>query len=474
MTVVDVHCHTFNGDDLPVKGFVQRVLLHNHDALALVSWVLDKVGQAGTPGYEQERAQLDRLLGFEDPSMATMAFVGEQPFESVVEETFQQLAKEQGPLLVAAERDLASSQLGVPPGPEAFSFIDGFASAKRAIAWAVLLRRSRLDITGLLLRTYPEVELFTPLSVDMAVGLHDNPEVSPLQQLELQEKISRLSMLGKLPGAPHARVHPFVGFDPRSELRSQAVGDVVSALDVVHLAVEKFGFVGVKLYPPMGFRPTGNTAGPEMTGDQAAKVDAILEKLYAWCDAEGVPITVHCNTSNEAFPDYRTFSDPASWAEVLDAHKELRLNLGHFGGARSADDPDDPGTPWPGEIALLASHKHLYADTGDHRIDDANLAAAYLAKLTAMFAPGAPTAAMASRLMYGSDWYMLALLPNWPLFIHEYRQRYSDTFGQPAAGRFMGGAALEFLGFTTPGNRNRDRLLARYQRVGAALPAWLQ
>ena len=35
MTIVDVHCHTFNADDLPVRGFVKRVA-GNRNALARV------------------------------------------------------------------------------------------------------------------------------------------------------------------------------------------------------------------------------------------------------------------------------------------------------------------------------------------------------------------------------------------------------------------------------------------------------
>jgi predicted TIM-barrel fold metal-dependent hydrolase len=406
------------------------------------------------------------LLGYEEATLPAMAFLGEPPLDSVVEEVFQQVRAEDPALLVEAERELTLSQEGAPPGPEALSFIDGFAAARRAVAWAVLLRRSRLDITRRLLSAYPEVELFTPLTVDMAIGLLDTPEVSLQQQLDLQEKISRLSMLGRLVPGSTAQVHPFVGFDPRSEVRSRKVHDVVSALDVVHLAIEKYGFIGVKLYPPMGFRPIRND-DPE--------VDAVLEALYTWCEAQDVPITVHCNASNAALPDYLAFSEPGSWAEVLDKHEGLRLNLGHFGGARVTDDPHDPGSPWPGEIAALASrHAHLYADTGDHRIDDPAISKAYLRRLTTLFSPGTATAAMRDRLMYGSDWYMLALLPSWGQFLTAYRGLYEAAFGKAATGRFMGEAALEFLGFTDATSSNRGRLMARYEDVGVTTPAWLQ
>jgi len=35
MTIVDIRCHTFNADDLPVRGFVKRVA-GNRQALARV------------------------------------------------------------------------------------------------------------------------------------------------------------------------------------------------------------------------------------------------------------------------------------------------------------------------------------------------------------------------------------------------------------------------------------------------------
>jgi predicted TIM-barrel fold metal-dependent hydrolase len=469
--VVDVHCHTFNGDDLPIAGFVHRVLLHNLGVLRLVSRVLDLVGQAGTPGYEAERSRLDRLLGYEAPGLAPAAFVGEPSFDEVVDQTYRTIRTENPELLVEAERDLAAMEGAPAPGPAALSPIGGFLAAKRAIAWAVLLRRSRLDITRRLLATYPEVDLFTPMTVDMAVGLRDQPEVTLLQQLELHEKISRLGMVGRLRDGAPAHVHPFVGFDPRSEYRSRKAGDVLSALEIVQLAVQRFGFIGVKLYPPMGFRPTGNVPNSEMDAEQASAVDSILEELYTWCEREDVPVTAHCSASNEARRDYRLFSSPELWGKVLAAHPGLRLNLGHFGGA--SEDPADPAARWPAEIAVLANQRpHIYADTGNHRIDDDEIATSYFAKLHRLF-EAIETARIKDRLMYGSDWLMLALLPRSEGFLHTYRDLYDKHFGAEATSRFMGGTALEFLGLSDPTNKNRLRLVDRYSAVRAALPPWL-
>src|SRR5439155_20874758 len=126
------------------------------------------------------------------------------------------------------------------------------------------------------------------------------------EQVELHEKVSRLSMLGRL-GYGTARVHPFVGFDPRRELVSRKRADLKGALALAKEAVQEYGFIGVKLYPPMGFRPLGNGATAEMTAEDAYRVDGILDELYTWCEAEQVPVTAHCNPSNEAAEEYRDF-----------------------------------------------------------------------------------------------------------------------------------------------------------------------
>ena len=53
-------------------------------------------------------------------------------------------------------------------------------------------------------------------------------------------------------------MHGFVAFDPLREVRSTP--NKPSALDIVQEAVTKRGFLGVKLYSPMGFKPMGNAA----------------------------------------------------------------------------------------------------------------------------------------------------------------------------------------------------------------------
>lgn len=60
--VVDVHCHVFNADDLPVRGFVQRLHLSTPVLGPMLSILVDRVVQGRAPGYRQDMAKIRRLL----------------------------------------------------------------------------------------------------------------------------------------------------------------------------------------------------------------------------------------------------------------------------------------------------------------------------------------------------------------------------------------------------------------------------
>src|SRR5947207_7129237 len=102
-----------------------------------------------------------------------------------------------------------------------------------------------------------------------------------------------------------AAVHPFVGFDPRRP----------GALTLAQEGVDKWGCIGVKMYPPMGFLPIGNCVAPlpkGMSEDEATRVEDALQEVYAWCEEEHVPITAHSNPSNYADDAFMNFSEPAN------------------------------------------------------------------------------------------------------------------------------------------------------------------
>jgi predicted TIM-barrel fold metal-dependent hydrolase len=481
--VVDIHCHTFNGDDLPVRGFISHV----GPSLPLggvLARLLDAVLQAGAPGYEAERSRLDALVGEEqlaetlgvaaiapDPALTT------DPREDLAAETdraLRELSFRSQPLLEQVDEAMSSAYPSVDKAIKAEEFaFPSAGGAKRAVSWVLLYGRYRLELTQLLIANFGgRVDLFCPLSVDLGTALGDVAKTTGRQQMELQEKISRLSMLGKLPRGGKARVHPFVAFDPLHEVRARVVGDLETPLDLVKVAVQTYGFVGVKVYPPMGWRPIGNARLGLLPAEFGERLDAVLRDFYGWCEQEDVPITTHCNRSNFADPKLADLAGPPGWIDVLGEFPRLHLNLGHFGGMHPSSD-QGPGHDWPQLIAEGAGHfEHLYADVGNHPISDTGLVGQYRKALDAMFkAP--QTAAIRERIMFGSDWFMEALHPEADQFLAQW-EAFFDHWGAADKQGFLGGRALRFLGFDDAQNRNAQRLIGRYERYAKdRTPAWL-
>lgn len=487
MAVVDIHCHVFNADDLPVRGFVEHLHLDTPVLGPLLSALVDRVVQGRAPGYDSDMARIRSLLGAGAQPLEALGApsgvlagleAGTGSLDARADATLAQLLAED-PIFVnrlaAAATQEAHGAEAVPQAmPDAAPMAglgDRLAGARRLVRWAALFAMSRPDVARELVANFgDEVDLFCPLLVDLGPGLGDKPKTTVRQQVEMLEGISVLSMRGTLPGGGRARLHPFVGFDPRAQVRAELEQRSVTPLDVVRDAVHAHGFLGVKVYPPMGWRPIGNTATIDMTPAEAGRLDDVLRRFYSWCQDEDVPITAHANRSNYADPSFADFPGPDGWGEVLEEFGGLRVNFGHFGGATATLG----ASSWPAQmIDLAVRHQHVYVDTGNHRVHDTAMAKAYLASLARLLEDPARKP-MAGRLMFGSDWFMLASMPDHDAFLATYRRLFSDRFGEAAAADFLGGNALRFLGLSGEGSKNADRLRAFYARHAPdRVPDWL-
>ncbi|MFI9815119.1 amidohydrolase family protein [Saccharothrix variisporea] len=460
MTTVDVHCHVFNADDLPVYGFVQRVFLHNAGLGAAVAGLLDFALQGFAADHAHDLARLDTLLVGADGLESVQPAVPRTALDAQVESAYATLAATNPDLLAQAGAALAAEE-GVV-GQESLRPGD----VRRLLRFVTLFARSRLDLVADLVADFQdELDLAVPLLVDLGTGLGDSAVLTGRQQVVLFEKLSRASMLGVLPDAGKVRLHPFVGFDPLRQLRAERAEPIETPLDLVKLAVREYGFVGVKVYPPMGWRPTGNRPRPGLSEREAKRLDDIVDALAAWCVEEHVPITAHSADSIHADEDYLGFGDPGEWVALLDRHPGLHLNLGHFGGAAEAR--------WPHRIAeAMATHPGLYADVGNHGVGSPAEVDAYFALLREL---SKAYPCLGQRLMYGSDWYMVAQQRGYDRFLDTYRSRYEAAFGPEARDAFLGANALSFLGFDDPDNRNATRLAERYSRFAPErMPSWLE
>lgn len=311
------------------------------------------------------------------------------------------------------------------------------------------------------------------------------------QQIELYEKIVRLF---------EGKIHPLVAFNPLKEALYTGVDeDEQRPFNIVKKAVEERGFIGVKLYPPMGFFPIDNTRritdSNDPSYDHREDVDKALIDLYNWCVDEDVPIMVHCADSNESQPEYEygKRASPEYWKDVLQIYPGLRLNLGHFGHDVKNSNygpgwPDEYPTGWAWYIAkeLMygSTYPYVYADTGYHidflppmwlqptgdtDIDDFTLSLSLLSNieyfdaLDVLFYDSNLDGNVQERLMYGSDSHVLMVHPWYKHYANKFKEYFDNNWSNNnLTDAFLGLNALHFFGLDNPDNKNRQRLLEFY------------
>lgn len=486
LPIIDAHCHIFNARDIPAARFISNVFLPNYAAFLsdkgrrrlerdIIAFMDEKLRK--TPGYEQERAFLKaRLAG--DP-----------------------VASIDPPAI------LPDFAVGTDKSCFGRDVAENITALRNLVA---IMTEFRHRIFDTLVATYeteiPDVgvALYTPAMVDMDYWLGAErdtsnvigdigtdafslPQTSNAQQIELMEMVQHLN-----PG----RCHMFVSFCPWRQADDEARGRAPTALDLVKDAVLNRGFVGVKLYPPMGFLPIGNAelpvaAYPEWAasepyaGEFGARLDDALRALYRFCIEHDVPIMAHCAPTNSAGTSmvagknesYALRAHPFGWARLLSEPEfgSLRLNLSHFGGGR------DPAVTaeWQSVIGrMMDARPNVYSDLSHYAellLDNysgtgqrCSESAKFLDELRTGFLGGEWGDVRAGRLIYGSDWSMMSkefYYADYLLVLAQMYRRKIYGFGGGAernARSFLCGNAVRFLGLRT-GDRNRERLNAWYE-----------
>ena len=417
---IDVHCHVFNIRDQAAYAFVLDVVLSN-DVLKLFLAPLARFVTytiwLQAPGYLKEKRKLEDILAHPLVARSTprnsddiesmfkkglAGFIdeyttfGDNPgplnspendrFIEKLFQTFQigitidagippqanrekvvasidplynnmrsQLLENQGKLRRTGRRT-PRKPLPFDQGPSAAAYVAQFT-----IYWAGRLSNYRYQLTDELPTFFTDAKapprLVTPATLDITNWLeHSEIDTTPLdleQQAVLMALVARKEYKSPL-------VHGFIGFDPWRYIDDKKKKRPKTALDVVKAALNDYGFVGVKLYPPMGFRATHNYDRddsqflPKLTADHpglGAELDKALDELFQYCLANDVPIMAHCAASQGTSDANAECADPKYWKEVLDKapvdgldYSKLRLNLGHFGGIWNFDDTPQSGT----------------------------------------------------------------------------------------------------------------------------------
>lgn len=319
------------------------------------------------------------------------------------------------------------------------------------------------------------IDLFTPTLVDLSFWIGSAPD--PATPLDSRgDEVGQLDLLEMICRATRGRIHGYVPFCPLRNWRANGES-LAWAKDAVH----RLGFIGVKLYPPMGFAPAGNAGRMfhphQQLPVEGGKIDEQLRELFTWCNREEVPILVHCSNTNHSHTDYKNDerTHPRHWEGVLREFPKLRVCMGHFGGlAHDLAENPNGDTPWADEIVRLIHEfpGQVFADLSFHdEILNPSFRQTYASKLNRYLnEAGDGGERLRKQLLYGSDWHMLAMEPDHEDYPHEMRTLLSNA-GLDLE-KAMGGNALNFLGLS-PGARGRARIEAYYGRVNISPPAWL-
>lgn len=519
--MVDVHVHVFNTKDLPSYQFiVQSFLAHKPKLLTpstkmFLRAFVDTVSRYA-PGYAQEleiianntppateptTAQLinstfkniaagaygrpadvqdcviestatapdksgerrvmtgvARRWGVQDPSMVDLviARIGERLWRPAATGSFLGNALTSLSASTVEQIDVINNSA---------EWLHGFMQARwqRTNAWASFMHSSP---------SWPRFAMPAMVDYGFALAQQDRPDTSFDEQVDIMEAISRKQPL------ENRLVHGYAPFNPWRWVR-----DPQGTMRLLDKAIKKCGFIGVKLYPPMGFQASGNEGlllsqfnigaddSCKATQGFSAAVDQALWTLYKYCADEQVPIMLHSAPSNTAQLTWGARVDPQFWWSILERHPNLRVNFGHFGGAFDLEDDPEAYYYTRTIIALMAERRfpNVYADLADYDLvlkssdKRQKLLVEFLAKEIAV----RDVRNLRQRLMFGTDWEMLARVPgyeSYPPKLLRFMQAALGTSGESQLNDFAAGNAVRFIGLDNPRGKVAARLVEFHRR----------
>lgn len=253
---------------------------------------------------------------------------------------------------------------------------------------------------------YPSKTCFGLLAMDFDYMDAGQPE---------QDYLKQLQQLAAIKQKYAEQVIPFMAIDPRRP----------GLLDLAKKYID-LGFGGFKLYPPLGYYP----------------FDERLDEVYAFAEAEGLPIITHCSPGGiywrgkitpelrihpktgeslkgrNNFEFARNFSNPANYEYVIEKFPRLKICLAHFGGGEEWDKYLENHWP-PAEvkrrldgketsmsiswfttiIEMMETHGNLYADIAYTAHEER-----FLPLIKVLL-----NTKLREKILYGSDCYMVQL-----------------------------------------------------------------
>lgn len=235
------------------------------------------------------------------------------------------------------------------------------------------LQPSIRNVTDIIVRQLPnKSDGLIALMMDITKDGKDNG------QFERQLKDTS-DMVLAYPG----RIFPFIAVNPNRP----------NYMQIMERALNGMGFVGVKLYPSLGYK----IDSPDMYS------------VYSYCEERQIPILMHCSKGGFKHSDpYTDYSSPKHWETILKNHKNLKICFGHFGGDEfHAGLPElDDTPPWgPMILKLMEYYPHVYADIAYHTapMDGHKAEDTYFENLKGYL----ESMKYKDRILWGSDYFLV-------------------------------------------------------------------
>jgi predicted TIM-barrel fold metal-dependent hydrolase len=519
--LIDAHCHLFNGTDLPITTFLTRLALRQYDETVcdlnpdtlrsltvedptFVESLIDLLVRlllGSTPTARTERALLEgdhtttedseklRILNLTERKLSD--FLAEPPAAAATPRD-----KRDASLREALRQE--AEDTANPDGLRTLSTRDAAKALVRSprlggqiIRWAMLFFRSRQSLAQELIRASdswgrPPLML-VPMMVDYAhwLGQTTRKGSSFFDQIALYGALSRRSPVP---------IHGMVPFDPLRSVfwtegrHGRFETPEFDPLILAEEALTQHGFLGLKLYPPMGFRATGNETEDAKYPEPAVAalslpknrlgpaLDAAMTRAFDFCLRHDAPMLAHANNSIAAGTGYGRRADPWFWIRALQDRPGLRICLAHGGGFcwRS----DAPGLPagqssweWAiGHYIRKTPTSHLYMDISyfSEALETGSRTRHITDQLKSWIHDCDPEV---RHIIFGTDWIMLDKEPKSHLYGRKVMEFLTEACGLTEAqlNRVMWQNAMRFLGLDS--GKTRERLLAFYN---GRRPPWTE
>jgi predicted TIM-barrel fold metal-dependent hydrolase len=487
VTVIDMHTHLFNARDLPLAGVLNAQRVFGIRVPRNVAERAARVLNDSTPEDEGEPKRDVSKQEIEQAERPTIRELAEREREILLD----YVGKETRPTLAGAAEHLGVSpdvtlmaatiaKIGFPPGeglvrhylvPKLIKPLELGEKLRGYVRFVGIMTRRHDVIVAVLKSNYPRADLFVHHMMDMEVGYFDKPKVPFADQVVRMQKLDQ--------AFPGQLLH-FTAFDP---FRRR------DALSSVQRAVNDYSAIGLKIYPPSGYRATENATykfPPLETGaDRWEKdrwtsryggwteneLDNTLQGAFGWAAApSGVPLFTHCTpTGFEAVPahgnapGYGMMADPFFWASALrkTENKNLRLCFGHSGGeAYWFSDPVNdaaneknkpPGHPWQfgnQVVKLCLKYPDVYCEVGYlNEIFKPQQAEALVRRLKAVVDLPSDDGKwrFGDKLMYGTDWHMMYKEPHYEKYLEKWDEIIKQVDKGSLRQAFFAGNAKKFL-----------------------------